>query len=1011
MRIRKISFSNINNLKGGPHVISFEEEPLKSSGIFAITGPTGSGKSTILDVITLALFNRIPRYDGKISDKKMQELGSVITHHAKDAEAAVEYEVGGNRYTSKWSVHLAKNSGKIQPYDMSISDVSGNYLDLKRSDVPAKNEEIIGLDYEQFVKSIILSQGEFSKFLKSTVNERGKLLEKLTGGDVYRKISQAAYRKEKDIVQQLKFEKSLFAEIELFTPEKIEEVKKNIDLYQKEISKLEQVIKNDVEVLQVKTSLSSISKQLIEKKEKLLLNQKSLDAFQEKAEQVKVHEKVVVFSGQLSLHEKSSELLLRTASEIKARQQELNLAQERFTNSIKELGSLTKEKVEESNFKTILDTFESKVVALDFELLNLKKKGGESREKINEKLLNSRLGLNAKISPNEALTSLAEIKEKLTSQLSSIGFYENTPTSDLKTQIKDKQEKITLYRNWLQLSESQEKNLATKATLTQKIKEDQKTLESNNPLLASNLALIKSLKSQITLLEARRDDALKIAKLEDFRKELVDGEACPLCGAVDHPYTVHLPEEQENEIKKAISLNQQEIENVEQVARQLEQKISTANTAIKINSETLANLSSSISEHEKAINEIAQKFSAKQDHEPLSLKSEIQVEEKAIAALENGLESLEQLKIVNDLNLDFQNLKELLSTYASVNAQRQELYIGKDIKQETNKLQDLFTQNKSLIAKLSEFLEEKQKQYLNLENDISKIEEELKPELNNFGVPDIQSMKTLLLPQYSYEAYKKEETAIHDERKNLLAEQNQLESSQKELKEKDNAVDKEIEVIQSEIKINETRRNELNAEIGGLKSMLKEDSDRRVKQMDRQKNIEKLEEENEKWSLLSRLIGSANGDKFSNFAQGLTLQNLLVFTNRRLKNLTDRYLLDKPGPDGTLSVIDLYQGNTERAVTTLSGGEIFILSLALALSLSDMASRNVSLESLFIDEGFGTLDQETLDIAMTTLEKLQSESKKMVGIISHVEALKERINVQIQLKKNAQGYSRIEIVS
>jgi len=176
-------------------------------------------------------------------------------------------------------------------------------------------------------------------------------------------------------------------------------------------------------------------------------------------------------------------------------------------------------------------------------------------------------------------------------------------------------------------------------------------------------------------------------------------------------------------------------------------------------------------------------------------------------------------------------------------------------------------------------------------------------------------------------------------------------------------------------------------------------------------DIAKLKEKQEKWELLSKMIGDAKGNTFANFAQGLTLQNLLGYANRRLANLSDRYLLDRPFKDGELTVVDQYQGNTHRSVATLSGGESFLISLALALSLSDMASRNVRLESLFIDEGFGTLDQETLDIAMRTLEKLQSESQKTVGVISHVDTLKERINVQIQLEKNAQGYSSISIVA
>jgi len=117
----------------------------------------------------------------------------------------------------------------------------------------------------------------------------------------------------------------------------------------------------------------------------------------------------------------------------------------------------------------------------------------------------------------------------------------------------------------------------------------------------------------------------------------------------------------------------------------------------------------------------------------------------------------------------------------------------------------------------------------------------------------------------------------------------------------------------------------------------------------RKKEITVLNQELKKWSLLNDLIGDSKGNNFANFAQGLTLQNLLVYANRRLENISDRYLLDKPEKDGALIVIDKYQGNISRSVTTLSGGESFLISLALALSLSDMASKRVALECLFID--------------------------------------------------------------
>jgi exonuclease SbcC len=155
------------------------------------------------------------------------------------------------------------------------------------------------------------------------------------------------------------------------------------------------------------------------------------------------------------------------------------------------------------------------------------------------------------------------------------------------------------------------------------------------------------------------------------------------------------------------------------------------------------------------------------------------------------------------------------------------------------------------------------------------------------------------------------------------------------------------------------------------------------------------------------LIGSADGKKFKAIAQEFTLEYLVALANNYLQNISDRYLLI-PKPDLQLSISDAYQSGSERSVSTLSGGESFLVSLSLALGLSDMAGNRTHIGSLFIDEGFGTLDPETLDVAISALENLQHSRNKSIGIISHVEALKERITTQIEVVKGKSGRSYIK---
>ena len=163
----------------------------------------------------------------------------------------------------------------------------------------------------------------------------------------------------------------------------------------------------------------------------------------------------------------------------------------------------------------------------------------------------------------------------------------------------------------------------------------------------------------------------------------------------------------------------------------------------------------------------------------------------------------------------------------------------------------------------------------------------------------------------------------------------------------------------------------------------------------------------EEWKALHQLIGSSDGKKFRNFAQGLTFNIMVAHANEQLKKMSDRYLLiaDSEQPL-MLNVMDNYQGGQIRTSKNLSGGESFIISLSLALGLSNMASHRMQVDSLFLDEGFGTLDEEALDVALDTLTNLQ-QSGKLIGVISHIQALKDRISSQIQVVPQTGGISKI----
>jgi len=197
--------------------------------------------------------------------------------------------------------------------------------------------------------------------------------------------------------------------------------------------------------------------------------------------------------------------------------------------------------------------------------------------------------------------------------------------------------------------------------------------------------------------------------------------------------------------------------------------------------------------------------------------------------------------------------------------------------------------------------------------------------------------------------------------------------------------------------------------IGSLEQILAENNKQQQIKQHLQLQLSKQEKECKRWTNLNSLIGSANGNAFRSFAQGLTLNRLIDLSNKHLHKLSDRYVLQRPHAQSlSLNIMDTYQANVLRPTDTLSGGESFLVSLSMALGLSDLAGNNIRLESLFLDEGFGALDDETLETALNAIERL-NHSGKMIGIISHIESLKERIPVHVKISKIAGGISRLDI--
>jgi exonuclease SbcC len=290
------------------------------------------------------------------------------------------------------------------------------------------------------------------------------------------------------------------------------------------------------------------------------------------------------------------------------------------------------------------------------------------------------------------------------------------------------------------------------------------------------------------------------------------------------------------------------------------------------------------------------------------------------------------------------------------------------------------------------------------------LDVELLAKVSALGYGDITEARTMLISE-------SEQKQLVSRQKELLTAVSSAKSVHEALAEQ-LAREAEADDATVDLQAQENSVNGVAKSISELKANL-QDSRTRLASDDLNRNeIRRKEEEKKKmeanirpWEMLNKLIGDANGNRFNTRAQELTLQQLLIFANRRMDNLHSRYklLLPEKLEDDDLRVSDGFMGGEIRTVRSLSGGETFVISLALALGLSDLAARDIRIDSLFVDEGFGSLDPDTLEEAMSTLEQLQTESNKTVGIISHVESLKERIYTQIRLEKSNNGFSTISI--
>lgn len=353
--------------------------------------------------------------------------------------------------------------------------------------------------------------------------------------------------------------------------------------------------------------------------------------------------------------------------------------------------------------------------------------------------------------------------------------------------------------------------------------------------------------------------------------------------------------------------------------------------------------------------------------------------------------------------------RELLGNLDPV-AERERLQIEmEELSAQVQTAKDLHAALSSSIEALEKDAARLGKEISDLENSIQDGDLKLASKLKKAGFPSLADARACLLEEEAAEKMEKEVVRIQKREEEVAHTLKTLHHQQKEyrfkLPESWDIAAMQAQLVQAESLLETSR-----IRLGAIQSDLDRSDKLEQSAKDLTARIQLQKQELDRWKALNELIGSADGKKFRTFAQGLTLERLVFLANQHLGQLNGRYLIQKkPGEELELEIIDTFQANNVRSMQTLSGGETFLVSLSLALGLSDLAGQRTDIRSLFIDEGFGTLDEATLDLAISTLENLQAKGKT-IGIISHVKELKERISTQIQVIKRSNGFSEVEVV-
>lgn len=988
---------------------------LTDAGLFGVFGSVGSGKSSILEAIIFALYGETERMNKR--DNRAYNMMNL-----KSSKSFIEFDfINFESRTFRIIRDFRRNSKKFDDVKIQTptfyEKIDGNFIPLDHTDAA----RVINLSYTNFKRTIIIPQGQFKEFIELGATDRTKMMKEiypeLEKFDLYHKASKLNDENKSDLDVLM----GTLAGFEGISQENIDLLHEDLDRDKKNLKEFQVVLKPISEHFTKLKTLKDDFNNLETKQNELGVKNEEKIAIDELTKETAEYEKIHKIFFQKFEDRK------RTKKEYYEKNGLLTAETENLGNLNKELEKITKQ----------LDALKQ-----DFENLPTKRKEEIDLQKIIEI---KRLEKEESDLESDKKAKLENQPDLLKKKVDLEKNIENTESeiNELNENILDA-ELLLAINNWFSTRKKYQDDLSKLKNEGKSHKEE--ILRCNRELEILEIDIKKDeinfdsekdkLKERRETMNLRKSNFDLRTQLSNYAEHLHNGEACPLCGSDEHPKIIEI--EDLTTEKVSLKTDFENLEKDEKELADLEKKVDKIFHDRKFYQEQFNIVKEKYGDTEKELNKHKETFIWKQfdvENEDNFMaardlsnnnQKEISTRQKAIKKSREDLKDTDaKLQEITDATKDIDiKMGQIQGQIAQNHAQIQLLKL-QDFKEKTFvEIQDLFNQN---LAKNNQL----EKDWLDLENSKKEIQpkitaSETRKNTLESDVKKLEGEKTSVQDQIlqllSDHQIESEEfissvlskgidvIANNEKIKNFNIAYGILKSSIAELEKKL----KDLSFNEEDFSASETKFNEANQKVEDANTVViqkEAELNRQKDQLEKMKGHLLKKEALEKRAInLSKMLNLFKGSGFVEYVSSIYLGNLCDNANERFHKLTRNQLSLRVNENNDFEIIDYLNDGRSRSVKTLSGGQSFQVSLSLALALAESVQSHTKADRnfFFIDEGFGTQDQESVNIVFETLMNLQKENR-IVGIISHVEELKEKIPVSLSITKDAERGSMIEM--